>query len=177
MLLHWLVAITIFVMLGLGLWMTGLDYYHPWYRLGPDIHRSTGILLFIVILLRLAWRLGEITPDPDPNHKQWEIRSAHIAHLLLYLLPLAIALSGYLMSSADGRAVSVFGWFNIPSIYTGLERQEDFMGEIHEILAWSLITVAAVHTAGALKHHFIDRDSTLIRMLYIASTRRKRDET
>ncbi len=176
-LLHWLVAITVFGMLGLGLWMTGLDYYHPWYRLGPDIHRSTGILLFIVILLRLAWRLGEGTPAPEPNHKQWEIRSAHLAHLLLYLLPLAIALSGYLMSSADGRAASVFGWFSIPAMYTGLERQEDIMGGIHEILAWCLITIVAVHTAGALKHHFIDRDSTLTRMLYISANRRKRDET
>lgn len=176
-LLHWLVAIALFGMLGLGLWMTGLDYYHPWYRLGPDIHRSVGILLLIAIMLRLAWRFNELTPTPHPNHRHWEIRSAHLAHLLLYLLPIVIAISGYLMSSADGRAVSVFGWFQIPALYTGLDKQEEIMGEIHEILAWGLIATAAIHAAGALKHHFIDKDSTLTRMLYISSIRRNKNET
>lgn len=175
-LIHWLVAITISGLFGLGLWMTSLDYYHPWYRLGPDIHRSVGILLFIVIMLRLVWRHVETIPAPHPNHRPWEIRSAHIAHLLLYLLPIIIAISGYLISSADGRAVSVFGWFEIPALFTGLDQQEEIMGDIHRILAWVLIATAAIHAAGALKHHFIDKDTTLTRMLYLTSTRRKRDE-
>jgi cytochrome b561 len=176
-LMHWLVAVTIFGLFGLGLWMTGLDYYHPWYRQGPDIHRSFGILLFIIIMLRLVWRLNGIIPAPLPNHKRREIQVAHLAHLLLYLLPIIIVISGYLMSSADGRAVSVFGWFEIPALVTGLDKQEEIMGDIHEILAWGLITTAAIHAAGALKHHFIDGDSTLTRMLYISSMRRNKDET
>jgi cytochrome b561 len=176
-LLHWLVAIVILGMFGLGLWMTSLDYYHPWYRLGPDIHRSIGILLLLVIVLRLAWRFTGVVPAPLPNHQSWEIRSAHLVHLLLYLLPIIMAISGYLISSADGRAVSVFGWFEIPALFAGRELQEEIMGEIHEILAWVLVTTAAIHAAGALKHHWIDLDATLTRMLYLPSTRRNKDES
>lgn len=164
-LMHWLVAVTIIGLFGLGLWMTGLDYYDPWYRRGPDIHRSVGILLFIVLLTRLVWRAKEVIPDPHPAHKRWEIQAAHVAHLLLYLLPIAVMISGYLISTADGRAVSVFGWFEIPALFTGLNKQEEIMGDIHEILAWGLIITAAIHSAGALKHHFIDKDTTLTRML------------
>ncbi len=172
-LMHWLVAASIIGLFGLGLWMTDLDYYDPWYRQGPDIHRSIGILLFMLILLRLIWRFEEIIPDPHPNHKPWELQSAHIAHLLLYLLPLAVILSGYLISSADGRAVSVFGWFEIPALFTGLDKQEEIMGNIHELFAWGLILTTAIHAAGALKHHFIDRDTTLSRMLGTASNEEK----
>ena len=164
-LLHWLVALMVIGLFGLGLWMTGLDYYHPWYRTGPDLHRSLGVLLFAVILLRLAGRLFNPTPRPLPGHRRWEISAAHAAHALLYILPLAVMLSGYLISTADGRAVAVFDWFEIPALFTGLEQQEEIMGDLHEVLAWGLIAIAALHALGALKHHFIDHDTTLTRML------------
>jgi cytochrome b561 len=170
-LVHWLVAASVIGLFGLGLWMTGLDYYDPWYKQGPDIHRSIGILLFLLIMLRLGWRLLEVIPSPHPGHKPWEIRAAHIAHLLLYLLPLVTMISGYLISTADGRAVSVFGWFELPALFTGLDRQEELMGDIHEIVAWTLIVTAAIHAAGALKHHIIDRDTTLTRMLGISANK------
>ena len=164
-LLHWLVAFSVLGLFGLGLWMIELDYYSPWYRQAPDVHRSLGILLMMVILLRLVWRLLNITPAALPSHQPWEIRAAHLSHLLLYLLPLAVMITGYLISSADGRAVSVFDWFEIPALFTGLDQQETIMGDLHRILAWILIGIAAVHAAGALKHHFFDRDTTLTRML------------
>jgi len=164
-LIHWLVAISILGLFGLGLWMTGLDYYDPWYKQGPDIHRSIGTLLFLLILLRLGWRFKQVIPSPHPNHKPWEIRAAHMAHIMLYLLPLITMVSGYLISTADGRAVLVFGWFEIPALITGINKQEELMGDIHEIMAWTLIATVAIHAAGALKHHIIDRDTTLLRML------------
>ncbi len=171
--LHWLVALTVIGLFFLGLWMTGLDYYDPWYRQGPDIHRSLGILLFFALLLRIVWRLMETSPEPHPNHKGWEIRGARIAHLLLYLIPILVVISGYLTSSADGRAVSVFNWFEVPAVFTGLDKQEEIMGEIHELLAWGLMAVAAIHAAGAVKHHIIDKDSTLTRMLGKAANEEK----
>ncbi len=172
--MHWLVAAAIFTLFGLGLWMTDLDYYDPWYRWGPDIHRSAGILLLVVLLARLVWRAKEVIPIPHPAHKRWEIQAAHVAHLLLYLLPIIVIISGYLISTADGRAVSVFGWFEVPALYTGLNKQEEIMGDIHEILAWGLIIIAAIHSAGALKHHFIDKDTTLTRMLGSSSNKEER---
>ena len=169
-LFHWLVALTVFGMFALGLWMTELDYYSPWYREAPDVHRSIGVLLMAVVLLRLAWRVVSRTPDMHPNHRPWEVHTARIAHSLLYLLPLATMITGYLISTADGRAVSVFGWFEIPALYTGMEEQETVMGDLHRVLAWSLIGIAALHAAGALKHHFIDRDTTLTRMLGLSKS-------
>ena len=164
-LLHWLAALTVIGLFGLGLWMIGLDYYHLWYRTGPDLHRSIGVLLFAVILLRLVWRLLNPTPRPLPHHQPWETNTARIAHGLLYLLPLVVMISGYLISTADGRAIAVFDWFEVPALFTGLEQQEEVMGDLHEVLAWGLIVVAALHALGALKHHFIDHDTTLTRML------------
>jgi len=162
--LHWLVAIAVFALFGLGLWMTGLDYYDSWYKQGPWWHKSIGILLFFVVIFRLGWRV--LTPPPAalPDHKPWEIKLAHMAHRLLYLLLLAIMLSGYLISTADNRAIEVFGWFSIPATITSLPDQEDVAGWVHLTLASILIGLAVLHAAAALKHHFIDRDRTLKRI-------------
>ncbi len=172
-LLHWLVAITVLSLFGLGLWMTELDYYSTWYRQAPDIHRSIGILLMLVILLRMVWRMLNRTPAALASHRRWEIRSAHVSHVLLYLLPLAIMITGYLISTADGRGVSVFDWFEVPALFSALDQQETIMGDLHRILSWVLIGIVAVHAAGALKHHFIDRDTTLTRMLGLSKTEEK----
>ena len=74
-------------------------------------------------------------------------------------------IAGYLISTAEGRPIEVFGWFAVPATFYGPENQEDVAGEIHEILAWLLILLSSGHTLAALKHHFIDRDATLRRML------------
>jgi len=162
--LHWLVALAVFGLFGLGLWMTGLDYYDGWYKQGPWWHKSIGILLFFTVLFRLFWRMFTPPPVALPNHKSWEIRLAHMAHLFLYLLLLAIMVSGYLISTADNRSVEVFGWFSIPATFTSIPNQEDVAGLIHLILASSIIGLALLHAAAALKHHFIDRDRTLERI-------------
>lgn len=162
--LHWLVALTLFGMLALGLWMADLDYYHPWYRQGPDLHRAVGILLGLVLLLRLSWRLGSPVPRPLVG-RDWERRTAAVAHGLLYLLPVSLIGSGYLLSTADGRAVDVFGWFQVPATLHGLEGQADIAGDMHFALAMLLIGVVVLHAAAAIRHHFAKRDKTLIRML------------
>jgi len=84
---------------------------------------------------------------------------------LLYLLLLAIVLSGYLISTAKGQGISVFGWFELPALITDLPQQADIAGKAHYWLAMILLGCIALHALGALKHHFIDRDSTLRRML------------
>ena len=162
--LHWLVAGTIFVMLPLGLWMTGLDYYDPWSRRGPDLHRATGILLGLVLMVRILWRLGWPVPR-SLSELRWQRRVAATTHALLYLLPFALILSGYLLSTADGRAITVFGWFEVPATLYGMDHQEDIAGEIHFALAMVLIAVILLHAAAALRHHLQLGDDTLRRML------------
>ena len=74
-------------------------------------------------------------------------------------------LAGYLISTADGRGISVFGWFDVPASITSIPEQEDVAGAVHFYLAWGLVILAGLHGLAALKHHFIDRDTTLLRML------------
>lgn len=164
--LHWITTLLVAMLLPLGLWMTGLDYYDPWYRRGPDLHRSIGVLLGLVMLARIAWRL--FNPQPQPlSSSAWEIRLAKAAHRLLYLLPLLLVISGYLISTADGRPVDVFGWFELPATLQGIEGQEDIAGDVHFALAMILLTLIVLHLLAALRHHYVFKDATLRRMLRI----------
>lgn len=163
--LHWLVAITVFGMFGLGWWMTELTLYHPWYYKAPALHKSIGLLLFMVMVLRLVWRFVNPYPDPISTHSRFERVAARLVHGLLYLLPFVVMISGYLISTADGRPIEIFGVVSIPASITSIPNQEDVAGEIHLVLAVVLIALALLHAAAALKHHFVDRDNTLRRML------------
>ncbi len=160
--LHWLVAVAVFVLFALGLWMVELTYYDAWYQEAPALHKGLGVLLFFIMLARLAWHLSN--PRPHLSGAPWEQHAARLAHAMLYLLLYALMLSGYLISTADGRAIDVLGLFNIPATFTG-KHQEDIAGVVHRYLAYTVIALAALHALAALKHHFINRDHTLKRML------------
>ncbi len=163
--LHWLVACAVIGLFALGWWMTELDYYSPWYQSAPWWHKSIGLTLALIWLVRIVWRFINPLPLPLDTHTKTEVRAAKAVHLLLYLL-LAIAfISGYLISTADGRPIEVFGWFAVPATLTSIPNQEDIAGWVHWIVACTLIGVAGLHAAAALKHHFIDRDRTLLRIL------------
>ncbi|KAA0695216.1 cytochrome b [Halopseudomonas laoshanensis] len=163
--LHWLVAVTVIGLAILGLWMTDLTYYSPYYRSAPFWHKSIGVSLALLIVLRLLWRWANPKPAHIPGHKPWELRLASLVHGLLYLLLIVIVLSGYLISTAKGQGIDVFGWFTLPALITGLPEQADRAGLVHYWLAISVLVLAGLHALGALKHHFIDRDNTLRRML------------
>lgn len=163
--LHWLTATTVVGLFALGLWMVGLTYHHPWYNAAPTIHKSVGMLLIGVVVIRVVWRLSNTLPPPAAGVKPWEAGAAHIGHLLLYGLLFAVLISGYLIPTADGVPVAVFDWFTVPALPPLAAEQESIAGTWHEILAWGLIALAAGHAAAALKHHFLDRDATLRRML------------
>lgn len=167
--LHWLVALAVIGLFSLGVWMTGLGYYDDWYKRGPDLHKSIGIVLFIIMLARVLWSAKNIKPEDEPGSSAWQRRAAHGMHRLLYVLPFALVISGYLISTADGRAIEVFNLFSVPATLTGIANMEDVAGEVHWYLALILIGLAGVHALAALKHHFIDRDRTLIKMLGMRS--------
>lgn len=163
-LMHWGVAVAVFGLFGLGLWMRELNYYSPWYRTAPDIHKSIGLILLAVMVLRLVWRWIS-PPPPAPATHSKRVRLASTAgHLALYAGLFVLMISGYLISTADGRPISVFGWFEVPALITGIPRQEDVAGAVHFYLAWAVVIFAGLHALAALKHHVIDRDPTLKRM-------------
>ncbi|MAE21101.1 MAG: cytochrome B [Pseudomonas sp.] len=167
-LLHWCVAIAVFSMFGLGLYMVELTYYDAWYKGSLDLHKSAGIVLALVVIARFIWRLSNPSPR-GLSPSALENLAGHLAHLALYGLMAALFVSGYLISTADGQGIDVFGWFSVPATLTG-DGQEDIAGEIHEWLAWGLISLVGLHAAAAMKHHFINRDDTLKRMCRPDST-------
>ncbi|WP_199458023.1 MULTISPECIES: cytochrome b [unclassified Marinobacter] len=162
--LHWLVAAVVVGLFALGFWMVDLSYYDEWYRKGPDLHRSIGLILFAVVVFRLLWRFINTSPRPLANHQRWEVVSAHVAHSLLYVLMFVAMVSGYLITTADGSSISVFGLFDVPSLTGRVKGMEDTAGAVHYWSTWALVGLAGLHALGALKHHFIDRDETLRRM-------------
>lgn len=163
--LHWLMAFTVLGLFLLGLTMVELGYYDPWYHRAPAIHKSIGLLLGGVFLARLAWRFANPVPRSLAGTR-WLSRAASTAHCLLYLSLLGMFVSGYLIASADGRPIPVFDLFAVPAIVLPVDNQEDLAGDIHEIIAWWLIALVGLHAIAALKHHFIDRDASLKRMLW-----------
>lgn len=165
---HWLTAAAVIALFASGLWMVGLDYYHAWYHRAPHWHKSVGILLFGLVGLRLLWRLANPRPAPEPM-PAWEHHLADGVHWAIYLLLFTVLLTGYLIPAADGEAVAVFDWFEVPALITNLQNQETAAGTLHEYLAWTLIAVVVLHVAGALKQHFINRNRTLKRMLGVRS--------
>ncbi len=160
---HWLTAAVIVGLFALGLWMVELDYYSRWYHTAPDIHKATGMLLFGLLVARIAWRMASPPPPLPAHHSAVQRAAASAVHHMLYLLLAFVMVSGYLIATAEGDPVSVFGWFDVPALVSG-DGLEDTAGTIHEWLAWSLVGLAGLHALAALKHQFIDRDGTLKRI-------------
>lgn len=165
MTLHWLIALVVYGMFALGLWMVTLSYYDGWYHQAPELHKSIGVLLMLGLVIRVVWR--HISPPPSSLKSYSRITriSATVAHIALYLLLFGIVISGYLISTADGKPISVFGLFELPATLADAGSQADLAGNIHLWLAWSVVVLSVLHALAALKHHFIDKDATLKRML------------
>lgn len=162
---HWLTAFVVVILFALGLWMVELGYYHEWYQKAPNLHMSIGVILALLTLLRLLYRSIYAYPPPlvgTPPKLQLVAKSVHIG---LYLLLLGLFTTGYLIVTAEGDALPVFGLVHIPAIVHSDDNLQDQMGEIHEWVAYVLIAVTIIHGGAALWHHFWGRDDTLLRML------------
>lgn len=163
--LHWLVALAVFGLFGLGYYMVDLTYYDDWYRSAPHIHRSIGLLLLVTVVTRVIWRLANTQPAPLASHQRWEVLAAHLVHGLLYLLLFVAMISGYLISTLDGSSIDVFDWFSVPSVTGQMRFLEEIVGSIHYWATWALVVLSGLHGLAAVKHHVIDKDNTLRRML------------
>ncbi len=160
---HWVSALVIIGLFAVGLWMVDLSYYSEWYRTAPHWHKSIGLLLAGLTLFRLFWKI--VTASPKVEGAAYEVIGAKLAHLGMYAILLALFASGYLISTEDGRGIDVFTWFTVPGLGALFESQADIAGQVHFYAAWSLIIIAAVHAIAALKHHFINKDNTLRKMI------------
>ena len=129
------------------------------------MHKSVGMTVFGLAILRLLWRWMNPVPPMPANTPGWQRIGAHVSHWALYGLLFIIPLFGWLMSSARNFPVSYFGLFTFPDLIAPDRPRYEFFHEAHEIMATVLFYLALLHIAAALKHHFIDRDNVLRRML------------
>ncbi|MBF0588605.1 MAG: cytochrome b [Magnetococcales bacterium] len=162
---HWLMALFIIALLVQGFWMTNLTYDHPWYNKALVIHDAFGVLAFLLFILRLVWRFYDPAPSYEEELASWERWIAGTVHVLLYLLMGAIPITGYLITTATGSPVSIFGWFELPALLGPQPGMEDMAGKIHLYLGLGMIFLVSMHVVATLKHHFIDRNHALHRMI------------
>lgn len=151
--------------------MFSLIWIADWFGQGPfgaylvELHRSIGTLLFVVVVARLVWRLLSPTKPFVISGSVWEHRLASVVQALMYAALLAMPLLGWAASDTAGDTVRVFGLFKLPSFWNMNEDLSNLLFTIHGWVAIGLLALAALHVSGALRHHFILRDTVLKRML------------
>ena len=161
--LHWLTAVLIVASVSLGLYMVGLKLSPLKLRL-YSLHKWVGVTIFILVATRLIWRATH-APPPLPAGPRWQQVAAALNHWLLYALLVCIPLSGWLMSSAYGVPVVYFGLIQLPDLVAKHKELGDVLKQLHEALAFTMLALVALHVIAALKHHMMDRDDVLHRML------------
>lgn len=162
--LHWLIALMIFSAFPLGIYMHELPLSPTKLQL-YSYHKWIGITVLLAAAARLAWRVTHPAP-PMLDMPHWQKALAHGIHHLLYILLFAIPLSGWLMSSAKGFQTVYFGILPLPDLIGKDKELGELLHVVHEILSYTLMLLVGAHIAGALKHHFIERDDTLRRMTF-----------
>lgn len=161
--LHWLIAMLIFGMLGLGFYMTGLDLSPTKLQI-YSWHKWVGVTVFVLVVVRLAWRITHRPPALPQHMAPLERIAAHAGHHLLYVLMFAIPLTGWLMSSAKGFQTVWFGVIPLPDLLERNRELGDLLATVHQTLNYTLAALVILHVAAALKHHFIERQPFLQRM-------------
>lgn len=164
-LLHWIMAILIVGLFVLGVYMVDLDYYSKWYNAAPWWHKSLGMVTFFSLIVRIVWVIANQGPIPLVTYKRWESVAAKVTHILFYVLLLLICISGYFITTAKGASIDMFGWFDIPALARLDKSLAETSGEIHEIAAYVMALLFLLHVCATVKHHFLDKDATLIRIL------------
>ena len=170
--LHWLVFVLICSGFSLAVYMTDLPFsplklkYYSW-------HKWIGVSIFLLAVLRAVWRLTHPAPPLPAAMHDWQRRAAAVSHLLLYALIIVIPLSGWLYSSAAGVPTVYFGVLPLPDLLTRDKALAETLKSVHITLNYTLLALVTVHVAAALKHHLVDRDDVLIRMLPFVKLRKK----
>ncbi len=165
--LHWLVALLVIGQWGLGLVMgefvKDLELKFDLFQL----HKSIGFLIFVLVILRLIWRLVQPVPELPATMKPFERRLSHLSHWGFYIILLLMPVAGW-VSAATSKIVvptRIFGLFTLPNPLGPNPALHEFAEEAHELLAWLLLALLLLHVAAAIKHHVIDKDELLTRML------------
>ncbi len=168
MLLHWVLALAIFASLGVGLYMTGLPFSMARLKL-YNWHKWAGIVILVLSVLRLLWRLWRRPPDlprdVESAMPRWQRTAYKGTHHAMYALFVLIPLAGWAYTSATGFPVVLFGIWPLPDFAPKDQALAGLLKTAHAWLAYTLMGLITLHIAAALKHHFVNRDGLLLRML------------
>lgn len=162
--LHWLVAISVLTIIPVAYFM-GRVAEGPLQNNLYNFHKSLGVLIFVLMILRVINRLAVGAPAPDPTLKRWERALSSAVHGLLYFLLLVMPILGYVANSAYGAPTPFFGLFDLPPIVAKNEPLSEQLFTAHRRMGWLVAILAAMHIAAALQHYVIRRDGVLQRML------------
>ena len=161
--LHWAIAILMLSLVGVGFWMSDLPL-SPRKLQVYSWHKWAGVTVFMLAAVRLAWRATHVPPALPASISRANAIVAGAVHHLLYLLMFALPLSGWIMSSAKGFQTVWFGVLPLPDLVAKNAELGEQLEEVHETLAITLLVLVGLHVAGALKHHFVERNGLLGRM-------------
>ena len=163
-LLHWLVAVSVLTTAPVAIAMTRVAK-GPTQDLLYNLHKSLGVLILVLMVLRLINRLAVGAPIADPDIAQWQKALSSFVHTSLYVLLLAMPVVGYIANSAYGATTPFFGLFELPMIVGKDEALATQLFTIHRWVGYLLIVLVLMHVGAALYHHFIRHDNVLRRML------------
>ncbi|HEX4986478.1 MAG TPA: cytochrome b [Burkholderiales bacterium] len=162
---HWVVAILVFTMIGLGFYMEGIPKGNPDRAFYFNLHKSIGVTTALIVIARLWWRAKHPAPLLPASMPGWEMQASRISHALLYMCIIVMPLSGFCATQFTKYGVNYFGLFKIPPM--GFENKViyDLLQGVHGLTAALLVTLIVIHVLAALKHLLIDRDRVFQRML------------
>jgi cytochrome b561 len=164
-LLHWLIALMIIGTFTLGLVMVNIPGLTPTKLKYVSWHKWSGVTILALACIRLLWRLSHPAPPYPAGIPRWQISAAHLMHLLLYMLIFAVPLSGYFYTLSAGVPVVYLGLFQLPVLIDPNPELKAVLKLVHYLLNMTLLACVCLHVLAALKHHFIDRDEIMKRML------------
>jgi cytochrome b561 len=162
---HWVVAILVLTMIGLGFYMTGVPKGSPDRAFYFNLHKSIGVTTALLVIVRLLWRAKNPPPSLPASMPTWEVRASKISHALLYMCVIVMPLSGFAATQFTKYGVNYFGLFKIPPMGSENKVVYDLLQGIHGLTAILLIALVVIHVLAAFKHLLIDRDKVFQRML------------
>lgn len=162
--LHWISLPLVLFLLAEGIYMVTLTYYDPLYHTLPHWHKVAGVVISLITCFRLAW-MG-FNPRPELlAAPHWQQLAARLVHVAFYVALLALAVSGYCITTAKGQPIDLFAGWQIPSLGTLEPTTATLLGDAHRWLAYGVGALIVLHSGAALLHHFHRRDASLRRML------------
>ncbi len=163
--LHWLVAVLVLVLIGLGLYMTDIPRGTPERASFYNLHKSIGVTVFLIVIVRLWWRARNPPPPLPPTVPSWQVTASRLSHALLYMCLILMPVAGFSASQFTKYGVTYFGLFKIPPMGSENKAIYDLLQGVHETTAWVLMTIIIIHVLAALKHLVVDKDGVFQRMV------------